>query len=114
MILLFSLREGKFDRGSSRYQDVAALIKLRNGLIHFKPEWFSEQEQQAKLSALLQRRAELSPFFPSSEPLFPRGWASHKSVIWGIRAVVEFIVEFETRSKVKPRMDKYLGRFNVL
>ena len=108
------LKQSEFDRGSSRYQDIAALIKLRNGLIHFKPEWFSAQDEHAKLSTLLHHRAERSPFFPSSEPLFPRGWTSHKTAIWAVRAVMGFLVEFERRSKVRSRMDKFVSRFDVL
>ena len=109
------LKDGqKFDRGAKPYQDVAALVKLRNGLTHFKPEWFSEQEEHAKLSAFLRNRAQLSPFFPSSEPLFPRGWASHATTVWAVQSVFEFIVEFERRAGIDARMGNFAGRLSAL
>lgn len=103
-----------FDRGASPYQDVSAIVRLRNGLIHFKPEWFSEQEEHAKLSALLKHRATLSPFFPVVEPLFPRGWTSHATAKWVIQSVLTFILEFEQRTNVDQRMAKFKDRFNAL
>jgi hypothetical protein len=109
------LKQGQaFDRGASPYQEVAALVKLRNGLTHFKPEWSSEQVEHAKLSALLRNRVQLSPFFPDSEPLFPRGWASHGSAVWAIRSVIDFLLEFERRAKVRSRMGQFAGRFDAL
>lgn len=103
-----------FDRGAAPYQDVAAIIRLRNGLIHFKPEWFSEQEEHARISALLKHRATLSPFFPATEPLFPRGWTSHATVKWVVRSVLTFILEFEQRAKADARMAKFRDRFDAL
>ncbi len=43
----------ELDRGASSYQEVATIIRLRNGLMHFKPEWFSAQVEHANLSKLL-------------------------------------------------------------
>jgi hypothetical protein len=105
---------GSLDRGAKPYQDVAALVRLRNGLIHFKPEWFSEQEEHAKLSAALRPIATVSPFLQRTEPLFPRGWASHATVVWAVRSVFDFIVEFERRAEVDARMSKFADRLNAL
>ncbi len=103
-----------FDRGGSPYQDVSTIIRLRNGLMHFKPEWFSAQEEHAKLSKLLAYRATLCPFFLKSEPLFPRGWTSHATVKWVIRSSLEFMLEFEHRAGIKPRVAQFKGRFDAL
>jgi hypothetical protein len=105
---------GSLDRGAKPYQDVAALVKLRNSLTHFKPEWFRQQEEHAKLSTALRNVATLSPFFRSTEPLFPRGWASHATVVWAVRSVFDFIVEFERRAGIDARMSQFKGRFNAL
>ncbi len=103
-----------FDHGASPYQDVAAVVKLRNGLTHFKPEWFSEQEEHARLSSQLRHRALLSPFFPPTEPLFPRGWASHDTVVWTVRSTFDFILEFERRVHIDDRMGRFSKRFDEL
>jgi hypothetical protein len=102
------------DRGANLYQDVATLIKLRNGLMHFKPEWFSEQEEHAKLSQALRYRATHSPLLPVQEPLFPRAWASYATSAWVVRSVLAFLLEFERRAHVPGRMSKHQERFNAL
>jgi len=103
-----------FDRGAPPYQDVSTIIRLRNGLMHFKPEWFSAQEEHAKLSKMLAYRATLCPFFPTSEPLFPRGWTSHATVKWVIRSVLNFLLEVEQRTGIDARMGLFKERFNAL
>ena len=99
------------NRGLSPRQDVAALIKLRNALIHFKPEWTHQQLEHAKASTALLNRAVRSPFFPQTEPLFPRSWASHGSARWAVASTVSFLVEFEEataleRSRIAPFVER--------
>jgi hypothetical protein len=109
------LKNGQtLDRSASPYQDVDAIIRLRNGLIHFKPEWFSAQEEHARLSRRLKHRVTPSPFFPASEPLFPRGWTSHATTVWVVRSVVEFLLDFERRASVLPRIEKFKHLFDEL
>ena len=109
------LKNGKaLDRSASPYQDVDVIIRLRNSLTHFKPEWFSAQEEHAKLSARLRHRAALGRFFPPTEPLFPRGWACHETCVWMIRSVLAFLLDFEQRARVTPKIEKFKDRFNEL
>ena len=109
------LKNGQaLDRSASPYQDVDAIIRLRNGLIHFKPEWFSAQEEHAKLSRRLRHRATMSQFFPASEPLFPRGWTSHATITWVVRSVLDFLLDFERHALVLPRIEKFKHHFEGL
>lgn len=109
------LKQGlPLNRSASPYQDVDSIIRLRNGLIHFKPEWFSAQEEHAKLSARLKHRATPSPFFAATEPLFPRGWTSHSTIVWVIRSVLEFLLTVERCATLSPMMDKFKDRFEKL
>ena len=62
----------------------------------------------------LKHRATLSPFFPSSETLFPRGWTSHATLIWVVRSTLAFLLEFERRAQVDKRMAKFESRVNAL
>jgi hypothetical protein len=108
------LRHGNpFHAGRSTYQNIDVLIKLRNALTHFKPEWSDQAVEHAKLSKYLQPRIKPSPFFPKNEPLFPRAWAGHSSTQWAIRAVVSFILEFETSAKLPSRLQSYRQRLLV-
>ena len=84
----------KFDTGTSaEYGHAAALIKLRNGLTHFKPEWSNEQDEHRRISAALAGRFDPCSFFPPGEPLFPRGWTSHSCTKWAVQSVMDFVGE---------------------
>ena len=117
------LRQGNaFDRGASPYQDIAALIRLRNALTHYKrnalthykPEWSNEQVEHAKVSHALKNRAVASSFFPVTDSLFPRAWASHGTTRWGVRSVVSFVLDFEQRASLKSRIAPFVERLNAL
>ncbi len=92
-----SLLNGRspLDLGRAPGQDVVALIRLRNALVHFQPEWFGEQRAHAKLSQQLQHCFEPSEWFPN-EPIFPRAWASYACCKWAIDSARDFIVELAT------------------
>ncbi len=109
------LKQGQaLDRGASPYQDVFALIKLRNALTHFKPEWEDEQVEHSKVSAVLKGKFAPSPFLGPSEPLFPKAWASHGCASWAVRSVVEFILDFERRASLASRIAPFADRLNAL
>jgi hypothetical protein len=80
-----AVRVGKrLDRGILPVQNAHALIKLRNAVVHFRPEWFDEQDKHDKLSKTLQGKFNPSAFFPN-ETMFPRAWASHDFAAWALR-----------------------------
>ena len=109
--LALLLREaGSLDRGISPTQDVALLIRLRNALTHFKPEWFDEQQEHAKLSARLAGRFSPSVFF-QGEPIFPRGWATHGCTAWAVKSAIHFIGGFESQAGLPKRLEKFKSRF---
>ena len=82
-----------FDFGSTPVQNADALIKLRNAVVHFRPEWFGEQCKHDKLSRLLQHKFHQSCFLPT-EPIFPRAWASASFAAWALKSNVEFLEHF--------------------
>jgi len=79
--------------GRNPGQGVAALVDLRNALVHFRPEWPDEQKAHAKLGDRLRSKFALSPFFDASEPLFPRACISYGCSKWAVESVRDFIVE---------------------
>jgi hypothetical protein len=103
-----------FEKGAAPYQDVAALIKLRNALVHYKPEWSDQQSEHAKVSAVLAHRAVRSQWFAPPQSLFPRAWASYGSACWAVRSVAAFLPHFETRASLTSRVAPFLGRANTL
>jgi hypothetical protein len=110
--LALLLREaGSLNRGVPPTQDVALLIRLRNALTHFKPEWFDEQQEHAQLAARLAGRFAPSPFFSQNEPIFPRGWATHGCTSWAVKSAINFIGAFETQAGLPQRLEQFKSRF---
>ena len=109
------LRQGNaFDRGASPHQDIAALIKLRNALVHYKPEWSNEQVEHAKVSNALKNRAVKSSYFSTNDSLFPRSWVSHGTTCWAVKSVISYINDFEQRASLGSRLAPFMDRLNSL
>jgi hypothetical protein len=89
----------KPDFGREPGQSVAALIDLRNALVHFQPEWPDEQEGHARLGKRLEGRFALSPFYDDSAPTFPDRCMSYGCARWAVERVGQFLVEFENENE---------------
>ena len=100
------------NRGVAPAQDVAALIALRNGLTHFKPEWDNELTVHARISQQLGNRFVASAFLPNTEAVFPRRWASHGCTRWALASAFAFVKEFEAQAGVPPKIVKFRERLN--
>lgn len=108
------LRDGDaFDRGAPTSQNFDVLIRLRNALTHFKPEWSDEADEHARLSRALEHRAVRSPFYQAHEPLFPRAWASHATARWAVRSALAFVEDFEERASLPSRFASSAGRLTT-
>jgi hypothetical protein len=101
------------DQGQGPVQDIAALIKLRNAIVHFQPEWFDAQAEHAKVSRLLTHRVQASPFLPD-EPLFPRAWASAHFAQWAVRSTVQFLVEYYSQAGLPDPLKQFRDRIEAL
>jgi len=93
------------DKGQPVYQNIDALVHLRNALVHFKPEWDDAQVKHKKLSARLQGKFQRSPFIHTNEPLFPKACMSHGCAEWAVKSVVGFLADFQGRLKMKAKID---------
>lgn len=93
---LLALLNGKALPDFSRNpgQNVVLLVKLRNALVHYNPEWPDEQKAQLALGKSLKSKFPLSPFFGPSEPIFPRACMSYGCSKWAVETVRDFIVEY--------------------
>lgn len=90
--------------GRNPYQNVAALIDLRNALVHFNPESTNEADEHRRLSARLANKFEGSPFLPG-EPLFPRAFVSHSCCDWAVKSVVAFLADFQAAMNLEPKIE---------
>lgn len=89
-----------FAKGNNPYQDVRALIDLRNALVHFKPEWViadiggAAEKDLHSLEHKLRKRFTLNPFLKDARPLFPTLCMSHGCAKWAVDSAVTFVEIF--------------------
>lgn len=105
---LFISGKPEFHPGRKPAQSIASLIKLRNALVHFRPEWDDEQDEHAKLSKVLCGKFKLSPFFEKSVPAFPKAWATHGCTVWAVNSCLSYMREFEKRMGLRAKFDKHI------
>jgi hypothetical protein len=111
---LLLLNKPSINRSDALYQDIDVLIKLRNALTHYKPEWIDQQTAHAKLSKQLTYRASRSQYFPKSEPLFPRAWICHGTTKWAVSRISDFILYFEKQAAIPSRLAMFESRLRSL
>ena len=99
----------RFDHGSQPYQDTQLLVKLRNALVHFKPEWDNEQNEHAKLGTQLDGKFEPSPFLGSHETMFPRRFLSYDCARWSVQTALRFVRAFPKQADFSS--ESLLNRF---
>jgi hypothetical protein len=112
--MALAIRSGKdLDFGIAPVQNADALIKLRNAVVHFRPEWFSSQEKHDKLSRVLQHKFQGSPFL-AGESLFPRAWASADFCGWALRSTVVFLEHFHSEAGLQCSVTQFKSRLAQL
>jgi len=113
--LALALRANKkLDLGSPPSQNIDALIKLRNLLVHYRSEWSHDQTAHDKVAKTLKHRFERSPFIPEHEPLLPKAWASLSFARWAISSVYRFMEHFYTEAGVENPLNKRKDKLQQL
>ncbi|MBF9325142.1 hypothetical protein [Mycobacteroides chelonae] len=94
-VALTCVNQDRIDMGSEPGQTVAAMIRLRNDLMHFKPKtnWSDEQHH---LQQVLQPRLGVNPL-TNSAPWFPHQVLTPKCARLAYEAVRAFGAEWRTR-----------------
>lgn len=98
--------------GEQPYQDIDALIKLRNALVHFKPEWHDEQELHRKIEGRLKGRFETNPAIGENGVFFPQQCMSYGCTKWAVNTALKFMKDFCQRSGLPYRFEKFAARIN--
>jgi hypothetical protein len=90
-------KKPKFDRGASPYWEAVDLIQLRNALIHYKPEWSTDQREHRKIERRLNGQFALNPFAGPNDAFFPKKCLGHGCAEWAVQSGVSFIKQFFDR-----------------
>lgn len=108
--LAMTLRRGvRLDKGMSYVQDVDALIKLRNAVVHFQPEWHGAEAKHESLSKKLKHRFDQSPFLPNAQ-LFPAAWACSSFAEWALTSTKVFLDRFCLDSGISNPLTQFKDR----
>ncbi|MHB1731443.1 MAG: hypothetical protein ACYCVG_10940 [Leptospirillum sp.] len=94
-----------FNKGDTTYQNIDAVISLRNGFIHFKPEWHDVPKKHKSISDKLKKKFKPCRFKSEDEEIFPMGCMTHSCSEWTVKSVIEFIDKFEDITGKKKSLD---------
>jgi hypothetical protein len=102
-VALKAAGQEQFDKGSQPYQDVALLIRLRNALIHFKPESRHHGDVPADLERKLGGKFALNPLAPNDPllPFLPHKCLGYGCALWALKSSVAFTKDVFSRMGVK-------------
>jgi hypothetical protein len=90
-----------FNEGTRPYQDISALIDLRNALVHYKPEWIDHGETHNFECRLTSKRFQLNPLLPNN-PFWPDRCLSYGCARWAIVQSLKFTDSFLAKLDVRP------------
>ena len=119
-IALTLLKKECFNLGSEPAQSVSILIKLRNSLIHYEPEWVTTQSvdeallKQQKIEKFLRNKFELNRFTGKDNPFFPDKCFSAGLVKWAIDKVLEFTDSFYLNIGLIPPYEKLKNKLGEI
>lgn len=100
----------KMNYGVTPVQNVAALVKLRNFVVHYRSEWSGEQAMHDRVSSTLNGKFQASPFLPREGSLLPKAWASHSFGCWAVRSTCAFMDYFYAEAEVENPIENFKSR----
>jgi len=110
---LFFRGKAALDRGRRPTQDVDLLIRLRNALVHFRPEWSNAQREHADLSKALGGRFRVPKWLAAEKGVFPMAWAGHGCAEWAVASCKRFMEEFEAQAGLPSVVPKWAHQLNT-
>ena len=87
----------QFKPGEEPYQSAAAVFAVRNAIMHFKPEWDTEDETHASLEQMLSGRFRENRFVRSTRAFFPHRALGGGLARWTCLSAIAFMTDFVAR-----------------
>ncbi len=102
-VALAAAGQTEFDEGQQPYQDANLLIKLRNTLVHFKPETLGGTDEH-QLDRKLRGKFALNKLMDGTgNPPFPDKWLGFGCCEWAVSSTESFADEFFSRMGLAPK-----------
>lgn len=108
-----------FEKGKNPYQDINLIIKLRNSLVHYYPEYHPAQiegmeDEQHQIEKQLQKKFALNPFYENTgNPFFPYKCLSYGSAKWAIKTSYKFVNKFYSKFDLESEYDDIIKTLDV-
>jgi hypothetical protein len=119
-IFLELARKKAFDRGIAPYQDVQAMIDLRNALMHHEPEWMlvgSTAPPQPADAHILEKRLKgrfkTNPLTAAGNPFYPDKCLGYGCAKWCVESSINFVDQFCKGLGTKPTFDHVRTTLNT-
>jgi len=112
-VALIASGKPKFNRGQPPYQGADSLIKLRDALVHYKPEWDTDQRIHRNIEHRLRSGFKLNPFAPTNAAFFPKRCLGHGCAQWAVATSLQFIEDFSSRMGLSPRFGSRQSRLET-
>ena len=84
----------RFDPGADLFQGTDALVKIRNALIHYRPEWDDELKVHKKLEDGAKGRFDLNAHATPGNLWFPHQCLGAGCANWAVSQAKKFMEEF--------------------
>jgi len=96
--------EERFDKGAMPYQDAKLLTRLRNYFVHYKPELYeyNQEEAQHRLGTALEGKYQENPLSDAHQPFFPHKSLSYGCTDWAIESSLDFNNAFFDKFGLQP------------
>jgi hypothetical protein len=105
-------KKPRMDKGGAVYQNADTLIRMRNALLHFKPEWSDEKDVHKTIEQRIRSKFPLSPFY-QGDNTFPEKCMSYGCAEWSVKVALAFVEAFSTETGIENRYLKHLDKINT-
>jgi len=102
------------------YEDVVHLVRLRNALVHYEPEWITTISQSdveavavGKFQEKLGGKFPLNPLAGEGDPFFPNKCLGYGCAKWAVTTSLKFADEFFSRMGLTPTYDHVRPRLKT-
>jgi hypothetical protein len=97
-------------KGIPPWQPTSILIKLRNALVHYEPEWMvadaSNEPSEPQLAKLLRGLFSPNPLTGAGNPFYPDKTLGHGCAAWAVDTALSFAEDFFPRLGLNPPHDR--------
>ena len=109
-----------FDLGAPPCQDINLLVKLRNDLVHFEPEWVKnpasddfEHDDIQRYEKMLKGKFSINPLTGQGNAFYPDKCLGHGCAEWAVNSSIKFAEAFFSRMGLLSPYDHIRDRLHT-